>query len=104
MGALAGDGGGCECGCGRGLCRDRALAAIKLAPEDVALVVQELDVPTDEASRRLREAGGDVYVDLFQSVHLCPQCCLHMCMWIRRVGPCVWEPLLMGGGGRGVRV
>ncbi len=71
--------------------RDRALAAIKLAPEDVALVAQELDLAPDEAGRRLREAGGDVYVR-------------------HPVGGCVWEAweaswvcvwsLRWGGGGQ----
>ena len=43
------------------VCSERALAAVKLAPEDVELVVRELDLTVAEASLRLREANGDVY-------------------------------------------
>jgi NACalpha-BTF3-like transcription factor len=40
--------------------RERALRAVKIAKEDVAVLEKEFELKTDVAERVLREAGGDV--------------------------------------------
>lgn len=40
--------------------REKALAAVKVSKEDVELVAQEMELTTQQADRKLREAGGNV--------------------------------------------
>ncbi len=40
--------------------RERELAAVKISPEDIALIASELEVPQKQAEVRLREHKGDV--------------------------------------------
>ena len=40
--------------------REKELAAVKISPEDVALIASELELPQKQAEVRLREHRGDV--------------------------------------------
>eukprot|EP00824_Muranothrix_gubernata_P015153 TRINITY_DN31443_c0_g1_i1.p2 TRINITY_DN31443_c0_g1~~TRINITY_DN31443_c0_g1_i1.p2 ORF type:complete len:106 (+),score=29.68 TRINITY_DN31443_c0_g1_i1:170-487(+) len=44
--------------------RERQLAAVKVNAEDIALIVQEMEVDVQTAERKLREHDGDVVVTL----------------------------------------
>ncbi|CAH0487973.1 unnamed protein product [Peronospora farinosa] len=39
---------------------EKKLAAVKVSKDDVALVAQEMEISTQQADRKLREAAGDV--------------------------------------------
>ena len=39
---------------------EKKLAAVKISKDDVALVAQEMEIPTQQADCKLREAAGDV--------------------------------------------
>ncbi len=40
--------------------REKELAAVKISPDDVALIASELELPHKQAEVRLREHRGDV--------------------------------------------
>lgn len=44
----------CTCG------RDKELAAVKINPADVQLIVSEIEVDQKQADRRLREHAGNI--------------------------------------------
>merc|ERR1719470_590070 len=50
--------------------RERELAKVVIAKEDVELIVQEMEIPKEKADRVLREHGGDVVAALTALVNM----------------------------------
>jgi len=52
------------------LARERELAKVAIAKEDVELIVAEMEIPRERAERCLREQGGDVVAALTALVNM----------------------------------
>ena len=52
------------------LARERELAKVAIAKEDVELIVTEMEIPRERAERCLREQGGDVVAALTALVNM----------------------------------